>query len=170
MITYYMMEGAKTGVIDAREVAPKHADERSASVGSALSTSSIGVPGELRGLYTLHRKHGVLDWALLVGFAVKMANATTVSPVLANRLKEASEDIIASDDLRKVFAREKVDKNDTKDDDDDYAVNQMDAVGHLPILPDAVRICPQSTDTSCTALVLRITKYSGSGTPCRTLP
>jgi len=125
VITFYIND--TQGVIDSRETAPQRADQRSTNLNSAKSGFPIGVPGELMGLYTLHKEHGRVEWATLVEFAAQLAEGTPVSRVLANRLKEAQEGILASDELRQVFAKQKLDKNENADRDDDYVVNVADA-------------------------------------------
>ena len=61
-----------------------------------LAGRAIAVPGELRGLALLHRRHGSLPWANLVHPSVALArDGFRVAPYLARAIQEKAGDIRA---------------------------------------------------------------------------
>lgn len=77
-----------TEFIDCRETAPQNTSydmfENVSSDASTLGGLAIAIPGELRGLELLHRRHGSLPWEEVVRPAMELArNGFPVGPHLA---------------------------------------------------------------------------------------
>ncbi|PWN95389.1 gamma-glutamyltranspeptidase [Tilletiopsis washingtonensis] len=81
---------SRTTVIDFRETAPRAANATmyAGRPGDArFGGLSVGVPGEVAGLWAAHRRWGSLPWARLVAPSVRLAESARVSRELARRLK-----------------------------------------------------------------------------------
>mmetsp|Transcript_23920 Transcript_23920/g.94112 ORF Transcript_23920/g.94112 Transcript_23920/m.94112 type:complete len:569 (-) Transcript_23920:403-2109(-) len=120
VITYFMAGSEDAGSIDARETAPNLAGTESTGSAAVLEPTSIGIPGQLRGLYSLHLQKGVVDWYKLVQLSVPLANSSTVSSGLSKLLKEAESSILSSSTLREVFAKPKMEGENDFSEDDGY--------------------------------------------------
>jgi len=120
VITYFMASTEVAGSIDARETAPSLAGTESTGSDAVLEPTSIGIPGQLRGLYSLHLQKGVVDWYKLVRLSVALAKSSTVSSGLSRFLKEAESSILSSSTLREVFAKPKVEEEIDVSEDDGY--------------------------------------------------
>lgn len=70
---------------------------------SLVGGRSIAVPGELKGMWELHKKYGKLPWKELIQPIIKLCNKYKVSKNLAHSLKEKEIDIKAEPTLREVF-------------------------------------------------------------------
>ena len=82
-----------TEFIDCRETAPQNSSyDMFSSLPANASTVgglAIAVPGELRGLELLHRRHGSMPWEKLVRPAMELArDGFEVGPYLAKTIKE----------------------------------------------------------------------------------
>jgi gamma-glutamyltranspeptidase/glutathione hydrolase len=100
--------------LDFREVAPKAAtrDMYLDAQGNVIPGASLygpraaGVPGELAGLWALHRAHGKLPWAKVVQPALEAArDGFPAGDLLAERVRAGLPQILASPDLRASFTR-----------------------------------------------------------------
>ncbi|XP_047064190.1 glutathione hydrolase 1-like [Lolium rigidum] len=94
-------------VYDSRETAPLAATKdmyggnRTLKARGALS---IGVPGEIAGLYAAWKDHGKLSWKSLVTPAAKLAEAFTISPYLQMQMEATRAGILANAGIRAVYA------------------------------------------------------------------
>lgn len=104
-MTIYIKEKNTVECLDAREVAPKNANENMFQNKSSLEGGlSIAVPSELKGLWELHQKYGKLPWKELFAPVIKLCReGHEVTDYLAKvlRVKETSIKEIPS--LREVF-------------------------------------------------------------------
>jgi gamma-glutamyltranspeptidase/glutathione hydrolase/leukotriene-C4 hydrolase len=95
-------------IYDMRETAPAAAsmDMYESDPDSKLKGAlSVGVPGELAGLYMAWKRHGRLPWETLVLPAVYLAaNGFVVQPYLAHHIQLAADDILADKGLADIFA------------------------------------------------------------------
>lgn len=75
LATIYIKETGKLETINSREVAPLSAskDMFKDDISSAEGGLAIAVPGELKGLYELHMKHGKLSWEEVVQPVINIA-------------------------------------------------------------------------------------------------
>ncbi|MBA2650519.1 MAG: gamma-glutamyltransferase family protein [Legionella sp.] len=73
-------------------------------VKAMLSPKSIGVPGEVALLYTLHKEEGRMPWKQLVMPAIHLAkNGFSMSPRLYGMLKEEKDILIKNPDIQAVY-------------------------------------------------------------------
>jgi gamma-glutamyltranspeptidase/glutathione hydrolase len=89
----YLAKTGKTLALDFRETAPAALAGR-VGVGAGIrpqSGLSVGVPGEARGLAELVRRHGALPFSRCVEPALRLARGFTVSPWLAQQLRDEIE-------------------------------------------------------------------------------
>ncbi|KAI5185358.1 gamma-glutamyltranspeptidase / glutathione hydrolase / leukotriene-C4 hydrolase [Nematocida homosporus] len=94
---------------DFREMAPKQADERlyQDPKDSKRGRLSIGVPGEIMGLYRAHLLHGQASWESLFKRTIrKMREGFAVPKVLGMKLAEYQKDILADDGLAGTYSRD----------------------------------------------------------------
>jgi gamma-glutamyltranspeptidase/glutathione hydrolase/leukotriene-C4 hydrolase len=70
----------------------------------ARGALSIGVPGEIAGLYAAWKDHGKLSWKSLVTPAAKLAEAFTISPYLQMQMEATRAGILANAGIRAVYA------------------------------------------------------------------
>ncbi|KAI8929951.1 gamma-glutamyltranspeptidase-domain-containing protein [Entophlyctis helioformis] len=94
--------------IDFREEAPKAAFKDMYVTNPKLAQSgglSVGVPGELYGLYEAHRKYGKLPWSRLVKPSVDLCrDGWRVSTILETKILGAAELMLADPTFASVFA------------------------------------------------------------------
>ncbi|KQJ82945.1 glutathione hydrolase 1 isoform X2 [Brachypodium distachyon] len=69
----------------------------------ARGALSIGVPGEIAGLYEAWKRHGKLPWKQLVMPAAKLASAFRVSPYLRMQMEATRAGILANAGIRTVY-------------------------------------------------------------------
>jgi gamma-glutamyltranspeptidase / glutathione hydrolase len=99
-------------VIDYRETAPSKASRdmfiRNGKAVAELSQTgglAIAVPGEIKGFYLAHQRHGKLPWAKVVAPAQRLAEqGATVGPLLSQVLKASQRSILAAPTMLPVFA------------------------------------------------------------------
>jgi len=99
--------GDSVNSIDFREMAPGsfHPDVFLGEKSSKTGAWAVGVPGELAGLFALHKGRGLLPWKDVVSPATKLAEeGFVVGSVLANAIRLNSQSIMDDDGLRSVFA------------------------------------------------------------------
>jgi gamma-glutamyltranspeptidase / glutathione hydrolase len=126
-ILFYHQKSSRVQVIDAREVAPAAITQehyyRNGKHDTALSQTgglAVAVPGELRGLYFLHSRWGVLPWKTVVAPAVRLAReGFPVSPYFHSLLKKNKLRFLKFPYLKKVF----------------YSQGKVPEVGHLLVQP-----------------------------------
>lgn len=89
---------AKPYCLDFREVAPaalERAPFEARPFAPEAQGQVVGVPGEARGLFALHRRAGRLPWATLVGIAQRRAETGfAVSPFLATSLLRSQSKVV----------------------------------------------------------------------------
>lgn len=96
----------KTGVIESinsREIAPLAAykDMYPDDASSLIGGKAVAVPGELKGLFELHKRHGKLKWEEVVQPVIELAeNGYKVSNYLAMVLEERVDKIKAVPAIR----------------------------------------------------------------------
>lgn len=109
LMTVYKRDTGEVRTLNAREVAPKAANETMFNGNSTLSTVgglSVAVPGELMGYWEAYKeyKSGNVEWGELVQPTIDLCReGITVTPYLANILKENEEDIKKSATLSEIL-------------------------------------------------------------------
>ncbi|XP_057295021.1 glutathione hydrolase 1 proenzyme-like [Hydractinia symbiolongicarpus] len=106
-MVFYQKALKKFTIFDYREVAPLAATKdmfiNDSSVRGGLA---IGVPGQVKGLLEVHKKHGKLNWSELVEPAIKLADeGIIISKALAGTIKSASKNEHLSDNLKKLLTK-----------------------------------------------------------------
>jgi gamma-glutamyltranspeptidase/glutathione hydrolase len=99
-------------VIDYRETAPAKAsrdmfirDGKAVTELSQTGGLSIAVPGEIKGFYLAHQRHGKLPWAKIIAPAQRLAEqGVTVGPSLSRFLKVNQKQVLASPTMLPIFA------------------------------------------------------------------
>jgi gamma-glutamyltranspeptidase/glutathione hydrolase/leukotriene-C4 hydrolase len=107
-MTIYIKSKNLVECLDAREVAPKKSheqmfvnDNKKSSLEGGLS---IAVPGELKGMWELHQRHGKLPWSELFKPVIDLCrNGHEVTEYLERVLNKKSKDIKAIPSLREIF-------------------------------------------------------------------
>lgn len=92
--TIYIKETGTLETINSREVAPlaAHKDMFEDDVSSLEGGLAIAVPGELKGLYELHKKHGKLSWSEVVQPVIDLAEkGYKVTKYLASVFEERGD-------------------------------------------------------------------------------
>lgn len=95
-------------VYDARETAPAAVDADAYDNDPKMAQQagpSVAVPGELMGLYELHRNHGVANWSDLVMLSVPLAEKSVVSNIFVRKLKQFHDAVWRSPSLLQLLKR-----------------------------------------------------------------
>lgn len=104
LIVFYNATTKKADAIDAREMAPSGATKdmyNDNPESSSTGTLSIGVPGQLAGLWEIHQRYGHLSWKELFPGSIDLAkNGFSVGKHLADALKEKENIIKGNKSLR----------------------------------------------------------------------
>mmetsp|Transcript_1089 Transcript_1089/g.3384 ORF Transcript_1089/g.3384 Transcript_1089/m.3384 type:complete len:717 (+) Transcript_1089:81-2231(+) len=100
---YYTAKSQKATTYDGLVTVPAQArkEENYADPGSR-----VGVPGTVRMLEALHKDHGKLAWKQLVNEAADIAKNWQVSEHFAAVLEQNKDDILSSEPLKRLFAKE----------------------------------------------------------------
>uniref|UniRef100_A0AC35TWZ4 Gamma-glutamyltranspeptidase 1 n=1 Tax=Rhabditophanes sp. KR3021 TaxID=114890 RepID=A0AC35TWZ4_9BILA len=110
LMTFYNATSKKCIAIDARETAPASATEDmfvSNPIDSLVGWKSIAVPGEIHGYWTIFKKFGSgkVTWKRLFEPSIHLAReGFPVSSNLAENLVRKEKEIMADDDMKKLFA------------------------------------------------------------------
>lgn len=101
-------DGSEIDTVDFREVAPQglSADKFSAAGGASVGGLCVGVPGEIRGLYEAHKKHGKLPWSDLFPENIEIARGFPASGQLVKRIKKLRSYVLADPGLRSTYMRD----------------------------------------------------------------
>lgn len=107
-MTIFIKEKNLVECLDAREVAPKAATETmfvgDKNHSSLIGGLSIAVPGELKGMWELHKKYGKLPWKELFQPVIELCrNGHEVTEYLATVLRFKEKEILEIPSLREVF-------------------------------------------------------------------
>lgn len=106
-MTIFIKEKNLVECLDAREVAPKAATENMFVGGNHSSLEgglSIAVPGELKGMWELHRKYGKLPWKEVFQPVIELCrNGHEVTEYLATVLRMKEQSIKDVPSLSEVF-------------------------------------------------------------------
>lgn len=107
LLTIYNRKTGKVETLNARETAPGKASVDMYHSNSTLAKKgalAVGVPGELRGYWELHKKYGKLSWAELIKPTVELCRkGHLVTKFLATAWKGKEEDILGEPSLRYFF-------------------------------------------------------------------
>jgi len=109
LMTVYKRDTREVQILNAREVAPKAANQTMFNGNSTLSTIgglSVAVPGELMGYWEAYKKYksGNLDWADLVQPTIDLCiDGIIVTPYVAKLLKQQEGAIKRSATLSEIF-------------------------------------------------------------------
>lgn len=107
-ILVYHAESGTSAFYDARETAPAAARMqlyRKNATTAKFGGLAVAIPGELKGVYEVHKEWGRLQWHELVEPVVEIAKAAKVGQFLAIKLKQMNETIMASPSLKAVFTK-----------------------------------------------------------------
>lgn len=106
-INYYEKATLTGRFYDSRETAPSGAsptmfdDDPSLSVNGGLA---VAVPGELKGLYTLHQDGGVLHWKDVVAPSIQLAKGWSISAHMAEVINNDAKGYIQSGEFPELAA------------------------------------------------------------------
>ncbi|CAN6880243.1 hypothetical protein Bca4012_080577 [Brassica carinata] len=103
------MEDSKAEAFDMRETAPLAASKdmyKSDEDAKSIGALSMGVPGEIAGLYEAWKRYGRLPWKPLFEPAIELARGGfVVAPYLGRAISKHSSMILKDPGLRNVFSR-----------------------------------------------------------------
>jgi gamma-glutamyltranspeptidase/glutathione hydrolase/leukotriene-C4 hydrolase len=107
LLSFYSKKDGVVRTLNAREVAPGLAttdmfvNDRN---GSTSGGKAVAVPGEIKGLWELHQRHGKLRWKELLQPVIDLCrNGHVVSPYLVNIFARSEERILGEPSLRAIF-------------------------------------------------------------------
>ncbi|XP_058800051.1 scoloptoxin SSD14-like [Phymastichus coffea] len=107
LMTIYDAKTQKATFLDARETAPKLANETMFGGNATLSFAgglSVAVPGELMGYWEVHQKYGRVPWKDLFEPAIKLCeNGNIINKYLYNSLKGKEKYIREEETLREIL-------------------------------------------------------------------
>lgn len=111
LMTIYIKNRNLVECMDAREVAPEQATEKmfaeNLSNSSPVGGLSIAVPGELKGLWELHKRHGKLPWSETLKPAIQLCRkGIEVTDYLTTIFKMKEKEIRDNPSLSKIFINE----------------------------------------------------------------
>ncbi|KAL1190312.1 Glutathione hydrolase 1 [Cardamine amara subsp. amara] len=104
--TVVKIAGGKEIAYDSRETAPLAATENMYGGNPNLKKKgalSVGVPGEVAGLFAAWKQHGKLPWKQLVSPAAKLAQGFKISKYLYMQMNATKDDILADKGLSELF-------------------------------------------------------------------
>lgn len=96
-------------VFDFRETAPRGLTPEMLrqSLGSTQRTGlSVAVPGEIRGLYDVHKMYGRLPWRELFRDAIELCRGFPATDLLVKRLNLYREDVFGDPGLSSIYTRD----------------------------------------------------------------
>lgn len=106
-INYYDKKTMTGRFYDSRETAPGSSsptmfdDDQSLSVNGGMA---VAVPGELKGLYTLHQDGGILPWKDVVAPSAQLAKRWTISSHMAEVINNDAKEYLLSGDYPELAA------------------------------------------------------------------
>lgn len=102
-MTIYIKDKNLVECLDSREVAPAAAD-KNLFVNKTSQGLLIAVPGELKGLWELHKKYGKLPWQELLKPVIELSqNGHDVTDYLARILQKEKVKIFENSSLKEIF-------------------------------------------------------------------
>jgi gamma-glutamyltranspeptidase/glutathione hydrolase len=113
-LIYYNAKTFKTYVYDFRETAPDsfhkkmYVNDKGEQIKDKSSTGpfAVGVPGLVKGLDTIHREHGKIDWSETVAPAIAIAESMPVYPTLEEVIKIEEKRLKQFDAAKDIFFKE----------------------------------------------------------------
>jgi gamma-glutamyltranspeptidase/glutathione hydrolase len=115
-LIYYRASDQKTFVYDFRETGPRYfhpkifVDKEGKQIVDKSRTGAfaIGIPGLVKGLATIHREHGKIDFKKTVDPAIRLAKqGLTVYPALHKAIDSSKERLSKFKDSKKIFLNDK---------------------------------------------------------------
>lgn len=97
-----------TEIIDFRETAPEATTPSPFNKprSSQRGGSAVGIPGEIKGFYYAHKKHGKLPWKKLFERNIVLARKFKVTDQLFLRLKKLEKYVLADPGLSEIYIRD----------------------------------------------------------------
>lgn len=106
-LTFYSKKDGKVRTLNARERAPAAATVdmfKDNPKESVKGGKSVAVPGEIKGLWELHKNYGKLPWKVLLEPVIKLCRyGHIVSPYLENIFSSSEKDIYQEESLREIY-------------------------------------------------------------------
>jgi gamma-glutamyltranspeptidase/glutathione hydrolase/leukotriene-C4 hydrolase len=107
ILTMYLKKEQVVKVLNARERAPRNATADMFVAEPGLSTSggkAVAVPGDVKGLWELHQRHGKLKWKKLLQPVIDLCrNGIEVGDHLARMITSYENGLRAEPSLREIF-------------------------------------------------------------------
>lgn len=109
LLGYYEKENKKTCFsYDFRETAPMKIKTETFRVNPGKAKTggmAVGVPGEILGLYTAHKKYGKLPWKELFNENIKLAEGFKASKLLETKLKKNEKEIMEDPGMKEIYTK-----------------------------------------------------------------